>query len=238
MGDERRFTEEEVDAILTRAVHLGETGSPSPAVTGSLSLTELKQIAGEVGIGPHLVEAAAADLVAGAPAGSATWLGPPARARATRLLDATLSQADIELLLRLVERRWGRKGMVSEALGRVVWASESAQLTTQVSISEQEGKTRVDVEGRYPGQMRPLLHLIPGAMGLTLAVSLAAPAGIFGAPLIAAAVGGGALGAALGRGIWEAVARTTTRKGEALADEIAAAAVDLGDSAHPAEGDS
>ena len=235
MGDEHRFTEDEVNAILARAVDLERAGISSPDVAGSLSLTEIKEIAEEAGIGPALVEAAAADFLARRPSRPSGWLGPPPRAAATRLLDTTLSPQDVELLLRVVEDRSKRRGLVTEALGRVKWVSQSAQLTTEVSIRNQSGKTRVDVEESYPPQMRPLLQLIPGAMGLTAAVSLAAPAGIFGAPLVALALGGGALGAILGRGIWEAVARTTSRATRTLADEVAAAAGELGESGSSGE---
>ncbi len=64
--------------------------------------------------------------------------------------------------------------------------------------------------------------------GLTLAASVAAPLGVFGAPLIALAVGGGALGAAVGRGIWELAARDTARRTDRLATELASAAEELG----------
>jgi len=230
MGDEQRFTEDEVSAILARAVDLERTGISSRDLAGTISLTELKAIAEEAGIGPALVEAAAADFLARRTSGPSAWLGPAPTTSATRLLGTTLSSRDVELLLRFVEERSNRRGLVTEALGRVRWVSQNAQLITEVSIGSEMGKTRVDVEGSYPRQMRSLLHLIPGAMGLTAAVSVGAPAGLFGAPLVAVALGGGALGVVLGRGIWEVVARTTSRLTRALADEIAAVAADLGDS--------
>jgi len=228
MDDEKRFTEDEVKAILGRAVDLERIGAPIPGVAGSLSLVELKQIGNEVGISPALVEAAAADFQAHAVSNAPTWLGPPTRSRSSRLLHTTLSAADVRILLRILEDRVGRTGMASELLGRVTWVSQGAQLTTEVSLSTHSGQTRIDAEQRYPEQIRPLLHLIPAAMGVTLAASLAAPAGAFGGALLAAAVGGGAIGAAVGRSIWELVARTTARRTKRLADDVAAAAADLG----------
>lgn len=229
MGDEHRFTEEEVKVILARAVDLERAGIAHPDVAGSLSLTELRQIASEAGIDEALVEVAAADFLShGAPRSSA-WLGPAPTTTTTRLLNTKLSPQDVDLLLRMVEERSNRRGLVTEALGRVRWVSQQAQLTTQVSLSDQGGRARIDVNGSYPRQMRSLLQLIPGAFGLTAAVSLAAPAGLLGAPLIALALGGGVLGAAIGRGIWEVVARRTSGATQALADEIAAAALELGD---------
>jgi len=228
MDDEKRFTEAEVKAILGRAVELEKVGAPIPGVAGSLSLAELKQIGEEAGFNPVLVEAAAADFRLHGSSGMATWLGPSPRSRSTRLLPTKLATEDMEVLLRLLEDRVGRPGTVSDVLGRVTWVSQSAQLRTEVSLSQQGGTTRVEAEQRYPDRMRPLLHVLPAAAGFTLATALAAPAVITGGALLAIAVGGGVAGAAVGRSIWEMVARTTARKTERLADEIAAAAADLG----------
>ena len=225
---ERRFTEHELDAILRHAVELERAGLPQRGLAQSLSLSELRDVAQEAGIRPELIESAAADLALHGPRKSPGWLGPPAVSRSVRLLSRHLSDADIELLLRLVENRLRRKGIVSEALGRVNWVSTSAQVTTDISISQQDGPTRIDVADRYPEHIRPLLHLLPGAMGLTLAASVAAPLGVFGVPLVALAVGGGVLGAAVGRGIWELAARDTARRADRLATELASAAEDLG----------
>lgn len=230
MADEQRFTEEEVRAILARAVDLERTGTASPDVAGSVSLTELKDVASEAGIDEALVEAAATHLLARRPSNPSKWLGPGPSTAATRLLNVKLSPQDAGLLFRIVEEKSHRRGLVTEALGRVTWVSQQAQLTTAVSVSDQKGRARIDVEGSYPNQMRSLLQLIPGAMGLTAAVSLAAPVGLVGAALVAAALGGGAVGVAVGRGIWEVVAKSTTRATRKLADDIAAAALELGDS--------
>lgn len=230
MEDEHRFTEEEVRVILARAVDLERAGTASTEIAGGLSLTELKEVASEAGIDEALVEQAAVDVLSHHPPNPSKWLGPASSVAATRLLNTRLSAQDFGLLLRLTEERSHRPGLVTEALGRVRWVSEQAQLTTEVSLSDQGDRARIDVQGSYPPEMRPLLQLIPGAIGFTAMVSVAVPAGLFGVPLVAAALGGGALGAAIGRGIWEVVARRTSKATQALADEIAAAALELGDS--------
>jgi len=226
-GD-RRFTEQEVDAILSQAVELEKAGRLQSGIAGSLTLSELREVAREAGIRPELIDTAATDLVLHGHRGSSAWFGPPAHSRSARLLDRHLSDEEIELLLRLVDERLRRKGIVSEALGRVKWVSTSAQLTTDVSITKQDGPTRIDVAGTYPEHIRPLLHLLPGAMGLTAAASIAAPLGVLGAPLVALAVGGGIVGAAVGRGIWELAARDTARRADRLASELASAVTELG----------
>ena len=130
MNEEARFTEAEVNAILARAVDLERTASPNPGVRGGLSLTELREVASGAGIAPSLIDAAAADLRARTLSRPSRWLGAPPEARATRLVDVVLSSEDVASLVRLVESRSKRRGFVSEALGRVTWMSQSAQLTT------------------------------------------------------------------------------------------------------------
>ena len=68
MGDERRYTDEEVREILTRATDV--TGPPSRSVPGptestGLTLTELKEVGREVGIDATDIERAAASLERG-----------------------------------------------------------------------------------------------------------------------------------------------------------------------------
>jgi hypothetical protein len=162
MAGEQRFNEEEVKAILARAVDLERTGNAGPDVVGSLSLTELKEVASEAGIDEELVEEAATHLLARRPSNPSKWLGPAPSTAATRLLNVKLSLQDAGLLFRIVEEKSHRRGLVTEALGRVTWVSQQAQLTTAVSVSDQKGRARIDVEGSYPNQMRPLLQLIPG----------------------------------------------------------------------------
>lgn len=58
---ERRYTEEEIADIFAHAAHRGVTPPPTPRNTG-LTLSELQNIAGEVGLAPEAVAAAAARL--------------------------------------------------------------------------------------------------------------------------------------------------------------------------------
>lgn len=224
---DHKFTDREVALILRRAVEMEQVGSTPEDVRGGLTLAELRDIAREVGINPEAIDVAASDLGLHADYPRATWLGPPSTRKTTRVLAAHLCDEDLKLLVRAVERRVKRAGLVSEAFGQVRWVSVSAQLTTEVAITAGEEQARIDVEQHYPSQVRPLLHLIPGAFGVTVAVSLGAPAGLLGAPLLALAAGGGVLGVALGRTIWHLVGLQSKRSTKKLADELAATASGL-----------
>ena len=198
---ERRFTEREVALILRKAVELERIGVAPEDVGGGLTLDELREIAGRVGIHPDAIGAAAAELDVHGGGREARWLGPPSARRASRILPVGLSAGDQKLLFRTVERRLGVVGMLSEAFGQARWSSTRAQLTTEVILTRDEREFRIDVEQRYPSRVRPLLHAFGGAFGAAVAASFAVPA-VVGAALLGVAVGGGILGAAIGRGLW------------------------------------
>ncbi len=224
---DHKIGDREVALILRRAVEMERLGATPEDVRGSLTLAELREIAREVGINPEAIDVAASELGLHADYPKATWLGPPSTRKATRMLAAHLCEEDLKLLVRAVERRLKRAGLVSEAFGQVRWVSVSAQLTTEVAITAGEKQARIDVEQHYPSRMRPLLHLIPGALGVTIAVSLGAPAGLIGAPLLALAMGGGVVGVGIGRTVWHLVAMESKRSTKKLADELAASASEL-----------
>jgi len=226
-GPDPKYTEQELRLILQRAVEMERLGPSLDGVGGSLTFSELNEIAEEVGIDPRAIAAAAADLGMHGQLPGSAWLGPPATRTATRLLAFQLSEEDQRLLLRALEARLHRTGVTGEALGRVTWVSSSAQLTTEVALTVGEGTSRIDVEQSYPTRIRPLMHLLPGAFGFVAAVSLASPLGLFGAPLLAAAAAGGVVGMATGRGIWHLMAQESKRATRKLASELAASAGEL-----------
>jgi len=226
---EPRFTDQEVALILQRAAEMERLGPSLDGVGGSLTLSELNEIAGEVGIDSRAIAAAASELGLHGELPGSPWLGPPATQTETRLVPRELSDEEQTLLLRALEARLKRSGAVGEALGRVTWVSNSAQLTTEVALTVDEGTSRIDVEQRYPGRIRPLMHILPGAFGFVAAVSLAAPVGLLGLPLVAAAVAGGLAGVAAGHGIWYLMARESRRATRKLASELATSAGELSD---------
>jgi len=222
-----RFTDHEMALILQRAVEMERLGPSLDGVGGSLTLSELKEIAEEVGIDSEVMAAAAADLGLHGEHPEVPWLGPPSTQKATRLLALQLSEEEQRTLLRALEVRLKRPGSIGEALGQVTWESSSAQLTTEVALTVGEGTTRIDVEQRYPSRIRPLMHVLPGAMGFAAAASLASPLGLLGVPLLGVAVAGGLVGAGTGRGIWHLMGRESKRATRRLASELAASAVEL-----------
>jgi hypothetical protein len=224
---DRRLSDEEVRFVLRRATEIDEQRSLPEVVGRSLTLAELQEVAGEVGIRAESVQAAIAELDAQPGEEPRSWLGPATSWNEVRAVGGALSDADQRALVRIIERRLKMSGSLSDALGSVRWRATRSQLTTEVDFTASDVETFIKVHEHYPRAERALLQLIPGAYGFVLAVSLAAPQGLSGLALAALSAAGAVLAAGLGRGVWHLVARSSRRRVIRLADELAGAAAGL-----------
>lgn len=169
---ERRYNEEEVGLILRKAMESspGTRREESHAVT----LSELKEIAGEVGIEPARIEAAARSLDA-AESTVKRSAGIPTAVHLTRLVDVELREDDLPKMLIIIREVLARQGIVTEVLGGLEWQARSSIGGQYVSIRPQDGGTRLQVLGNFRD----------GVLGVGAATGFL---GVFG---------GGALGAML-----------------------------------------
>jgi hypothetical protein len=205
---ERRYTDRDVALILRRAAEIDRKSTPDAPVRG-LSVGELQEIAGEVGINPEAVTRAAAEFEGRRGLEPATLLGP----------GQSLGE-----LVRTVDQQISAQGSVSEALGSVRWSSSGRFLRHQVSFEPSRDETIVRVEERYEGQVRTMIHAIPTAyaamIGLVLGIE-----GIGGAvPGVLLALFFAALAWVVGGFIWGGVSRRSGRRAHELADTLVAEA--------------
>lgn len=109
MDDERRYDEDEVRRILDLATRAEATARPTTAATGGLTLQDLQEIAGEVGIPAPLVTRAAAELDRHAPATTPGGALAARGARATpRILGLPLGvEHEVRLPRSLTDEEWG-----------------------------------------------------------------------------------------------------------------------------------
>jgi hypothetical protein len=137
--------EREVARILQRAAALQEQdrqrGSLSAGGRG-VSLGELKQIAGEVGIDARYVEAAAAELQASAKGrGRFMFWGAPVSSEIEQTVEGELPVEEWEALVVKIRRATGSIGQ-SSTLGQALeWTGQR----DHVSISPREGRTTIRV---------------------------------------------------------------------------------------------
>jgi len=177
---ERRYNEEEVALILRKAVESSPSLSASRDESHAVTLTELKEIAGEVGIEPARIEAAARSLDA-AESTVKRFMGVPSAVHLTRLVDVELREDDLPKMLIIIRDVLARQGIVSEVLGGLEWQARGAMGGQYVSIRPQDGGTRLQVLGNFRdgvfgvGAATGLLGLIGGgAIGTTVGLPVAA----------------------------------------------------------------
>lgn len=181
--------------VLRRAVDLDQDDAVETASSG-LALSELCEIAGEVGIQSGSIDRAVAEMDRGRSVEPRALLGPPASQVTIRSIPGKLSPESLQDLVHVADGRVSTPGVVTEALGAVRWTSQDRFLTTQVSLTPREEGTTIRVQERLAGGVRRAVNLVPGfwggIMGMAFAASFDLPAAVLvgGATLIG--LGGGA----------------------------------------------
>ncbi len=227
---DRRYTDQDIALVLQRAVEIEER-SDSAASRG-VTRRELLEIAQEVGLSPAVIDEAITALDTGVRTPRRSLLGAPLSNKQVRGVQGHLDQDDLQRLIRLVEERLEATGTVTDALGMVRWTSIRTHKfgsTTQVSLSVQEDETQIQVVERFPAALRGVLHFIPTMWGTIIGGGVAASSGGGAVTGVAIAVGVAALGAGIGRTVWQALARRSAREVHSVATELALAAREMAD---------
>lgn len=139
--DERRFTDEEVRQILKKAVEK----APSRGLVKSegLSLEELKDIGGEVGIDSARLEDAARTLVRGSGTRPNHIIGGPTVLNFERKVEGEFDPADTPEIISIIRRTMGRQGEVDELHGTLEWRAKGESGERYVTVSSREGTTTI-----------------------------------------------------------------------------------------------
>lgn len=223
---ERRFTDEEIARIIGRAVEIDRRDDASPtALARGLSLSELQDVAGEVGISRDTIARAAGELERPGRGGGldAAFFGGSPILQRVQLVDRPLGAAELAEIVRVVDEEAPDQGTVTEALGSVRWGSRGRFLNRQVTLQPTEGETRIRVQERYQDRVRAMSQIIPTAYGIAIGMGIGAEQ-IGGAPAaIIAGLFGAASGWTLGRAIWVQLRNSSRRRVDRISDAIAAA---------------
>ena len=219
--DSRRFTDREVALVLKRASEMELSPEGEPA--SGLSLSELREIAREVGITAEAIDSAVASLERGR-RNVPGLAGAPRVRKAVHAVAGELDQDGIARLMRLVDERTDNAGTISEALGSVRWTGQDRLKSTRISVTPRAGEMTIEVVEKAEPRLRRIFHLVPASWGLILAPALFPTLG--GSTLAAAGIFAGtiAVGAGLGRAAWNLVSAASGRRVRRLAEGIAAEA--------------
>lgn len=221
---ERRFTDQEVALVLQRASKLEaetEAGAEGSVGARGLTMRDLEQIAGEVGIAPALVQRAVSDMDARRGAGGRGGiLGPAGVAKMIDVVPRPLDREQMLSLVRAADDALDLPGSVTEALGEVRWSGRDRFQATQVAFATGEQETVIRVQHRYTGRAKRVAHFVPSALALMLGSSLVGGTGLVGAGVVAVAVGSGVVGLGVGRLVWRALCDRARRRAAGLLDML------------------
>ncbi len=238
----RRYTDEEVKRLLTRASELETQGTSLPAKIDGPTLTDLEAIASEAGIDPALVRRAAREL--DSPSGGVTlfapqssvFLGAPTVFELERTVYGEVSSSVLERLVTHIQRAADGMGHPSLLGKTLTWQSQDASKTRilQVSVSVGRGETRLSIEERYGNLAGALFGGIVGGggTGIGVGVGLGVGLGALGSAAFAILFPIGVMGGAwaLARAIFRSNVHGRMRTLTKLMNEMVATVEDgLGD---------
>lgn len=145
---ERRYSDEEVALILREASEVQEGGRRAGTESG-LTLAQLKEIAGEVGLDPSSVESAALRLIHHRAGGKVPFFGTPVTPEFEREILGKLDEDDLAELVTTIRKVLGRRGVTGTELGTFEWKAADPVGARYVSLNEREGKTRLRVFANF-----------------------------------------------------------------------------------------
>src|SRR5262245_23194498 len=116
--ENQRFTDQQVGAILRRAVEMQSAGGSGPLsgeAVGGTSLAQLQQAAAELGIDARLIADAAAEVAKGRAGGRGfSLLGGPWSVDIERAVAGPVTEEAWPLLVQTIRRASGRVGATAQ----------------------------------------------------------------------------------------------------------------------------
>jgi len=166
----RRYKEGEVQEIVKRASEL----EAATTTAGSMTIGGVEALAGEVGIAPETVRAAAKSLirpsgavVAPLPMRRNPWLNGPTTIQYERIVEGELHESDYEVLVDEIRRGANHVGQVNQLGRSFSWTTrnEAGKRDLEVAVSIRSGQTRIMVRERLASLMGAIFGGIGGGMG-------------------------------------------------------------------------
>ena len=230
---ERRYSQEELELIMARAIALEDRGVDFELYHGTqqlqhrtrregLTLQTLREIAVDVGLDPGFVEEAALSLrYDGPPSGPLNRLtGGPIRHEVGGTVQPPLTTSARSELMDRLRRDTGHEGEVREVMDSVEWATVGRLIKTTVAIRNAEDTTEVRVRVDASGAAA---FTWLGSVGFGVLVGGAVATSIEPTTMmgLASMLGiGGGLGVGLARGVWARVSRSIRERAQQRRDEL------------------
>jgi hypothetical protein len=220
-----RYSEQEMALILKRAAELQE-GSDGRGTTRTL--TEINEIAAEVGIGASFVAEAVAELQR--PTARRGWLGAPTRFHAEQSVPSKLGSTEISELLDQARAELGLHGEVHQVFDGVEWRGRSGLGIAILTLGPRGAGTRIALTTERTDQAVAIgagsvaIGLLAALGGVAIAINVTDNALVASAIVAASAIGGTVVSA---RVLWHTIAERWQRRTLSVVNALAERAVQL-----------
>ena len=224
----RRYTDQEFALILRSAAESGGATRDRSVPSGEgLTLAEMIQIAGEVGIDATSVERAARRLAEKDSESSSRFLGGATRMTRSVGVAKALEPHAVASVIDVIRDAAGQSGEVSEELGRVVWRNVGEPTLLRVSLAPGEDTTEVVVSADRNGAfvLTWAFPVMGGMVGAGIVGAIIEPTTVVGG--ISLFVGMATGGLLVARTLWARGTRHMERKLEAVLERTRRAIADL-----------
>jgi serine/threonine protein kinase len=191
-GPRRRYDKDEVEEIVKRATEL----EANKTASGAMTIGGVQALAGEVGVAPDLVRAAADSLrrpatpnPPGRPANQPNrWIAGPTRLTFERVVDGELPEEEYENIVDEIRQILQDAGQVTQFGRSFTWSAarpgsnSGVRRSLEITVSIRSGRTRLTVQeslanliggvyggiggGMGGGGMGPMLGIAAGALHL------------------------------------------------------------------------
>ena len=191
-GPRRRYDRDEVEEIVKRATEL----EANKTASGAMTIGGVEALAGEVGVAPDLVRAAAETIrrpatpnPPGRPANVPNrWIAGPTRLSFERVLDGELPEEEYETVVDEIRQILQDAGQVTQFGRSFTWSAarpgsnSGVRRSLEITVSIRSGRTRITVQeslanliggvyggiggGMGGGGMGPMLGIAAGALHL------------------------------------------------------------------------
>ena len=167
-GSRRRYEKDEVQEIVKRATEMEATNKTA---SGAMTIGGVQALAGEVGVAPELVRAAAEslqtrDVAPGAlePSRTNNWLAGPTELFFERVIEGELPESEYATVVEEIRRVLRNAGQVSQFGRSFSWIAArgpAIRRDLEVAVSVRRGQTRITIQEN----MNQLIGAVYGGIG-------------------------------------------------------------------------
>jgi len=172
-GPRRRYDKDEVEEIVKRATEL----EANKTASGAMTIGGVQALAGEVGVAPEIVRAAAESLQAPAPyvtPGSLApnrtnhWVAGPTELFFERVIEGELPESEYAAVVEEIRRVLRNAGQVSQFGRSFSWVAArgpAIRRDLEVAVSVRRGQTRITIQENMSQLIGAVYGGIGGGMG-------------------------------------------------------------------------